>query len=135
MWYTKDLKELGNKVKKAYKKGKRNFGEAWVYYKKLASRYKKLCKKRRNASWKKYKETRQTVEDIVKLMKIIQQKKYNKVNTFTRSDGTTTDPGAETFTELVEVHFPNAIEKIKKSLFVCLFVYFDPFLQKVTIKL
>ena len=27
-WYTKDLKELGNKVKKAYKKGKQNLGEA-----------------------------------------------------------------------------------------------------------
>ena len=48
-------------------------------------------------------------------MKIIQQKNYNKVNTFTRNDGTTTDPGGETLTELVEVHFPNAVEKIKKS--------------------
>ena len=65
VWYTKDLKELGNKVKKAYKKGKRNLGEAWVYYKKLVARYKKLCKKRRNASWKKYKETRQTVEENI----------------------------------------------------------------------
>ena len=51
----------------------------------------------------------------MKLMKIIQQKKYNKVNTFTKSDGTTTDPGGETLTELVEVHFPNAVEKMKKS--------------------
>ena len=42
-------------------------------------------------------------------------KNYNKVNTFTKSDGTTTDPGGETLTELVEVHFPNAVENIKKS--------------------
>ena len=98
-----------------YEKEKRNLGEAWVYYKKQVSRYEKLCKKGRNTSWKKYKETRQTVEDIVKLMKIFQQKKYNKVNMFTRSDGTSTDPRGETLTELVEVHFPNAIEKIKKS--------------------
>ena len=33
VWYTKDLKELGSKVKKAYKRGKRNHGETWVYYK------------------------------------------------------------------------------------------------------
>ena len=111
----RDRKVLGYKVKKAYKKGNRNLGEAWVHYKKLVKRYKKLCKKRRNASWKKYKETRQIVEDIVKLMKIIQQKKYNKVNTFTRSGGTSTDPREETLTELVGVHFPNAIGKIKKS--------------------
>ena len=32
VWYTKDLKVLGYKVKKAYKKGKRNLGESRAYY-------------------------------------------------------------------------------------------------------
>ena len=69
--YNKTLKVLAEKVKKAYKNSKRLLGESKVYYKKLVSKYKKLCKQRRRASWKKYKETRQTVSDMVKLNNII----------------------------------------------------------------
>ena len=66
VWYTSKHKELAKKIKTAYKKGKRNLGEAWTFYKKLIKRYKKLCKRSRNASWKKYKENRQTVDEMVK---------------------------------------------------------------------
>ena len=34
-WYTKDHKKLAKKVKKAFKRGKRNLGKSWVYYKKI----------------------------------------------------------------------------------------------------
>ena len=74
-WYNKTLKALAEKVKKAYKNSKKLLGESKVYYKKLVSKYKKLCKQRRRASWKKYKETRQTVSDMVKLNNIIQKSK------------------------------------------------------------
>ena len=64
-----------------------------MYYKKIAKKYKALCRKSRVSSWKKYKETRQTVNDIVKLMNIIQKKKQTNINTFTKDNGGTTDPG------------------------------------------
>ena len=38
-WFTKDHKKLAKKVKKAYKRGKRNLGESWVYYKKICLLY------------------------------------------------------------------------------------------------
>ena len=81
-WYNKTLKALAEKVKKAYKNSKRLLGESKVYYKKLVSKYKKLCKQRRRASWKKYKETRQTVSDMVKLNNTIQIKQRNIISTF-----------------------------------------------------
>ena len=94
-WYNKTLKALSEKVKKAYKNSKRLLGESKVYYKKLVSKYKKLCKQRRRASWKKYKETRQTVSDMVKLNNIIQKKQRNMISTFKKEDGSNTDPGEE----------------------------------------
>ena len=81
-WYAKDHKKLAKKVKKAFKGGKHNLGESWVYYKKIARKYKALCRKSRVSSWRKYKETRQTVDDIVKLMNITQKKKQTNINTF-----------------------------------------------------
>ena len=107
-WYTKDHKKLAKKVKKAYKRGKRNLGESWVYYKKIAKKYKALCRKSRVSSWKKYKETRQNVNDIVKLMNRIQKKKQTNINTFTKENGEPTDPGEETLDALINAHFPNA---------------------------
>ena len=62
VWYTKRLKEMAKIIKKAYKLSKRILGEAHVYYKNLVKKYKKLCKKRRRSSWRKYKET--TVDNL-----------------------------------------------------------------------
>ena len=111
----KNHKKLAKKVKKAFKRGKCNLGESWVYYKKIARKYKALCRKSRVSSWRKYKETRQTVNDIVKLMNIIQKKKQTNINTFTKDNGETTDPGEETLDALINAHFPNAVEKIRKK--------------------
>ena len=124
VWYTGKHKELAKKIKAAYKRGKRNLGEAWTFYKKLIKRYKKLCKRSRNASWKKYKENRQTVNEMVKLMNIIQKKKKNKINTFVKANGKTTDPGEETLNALITAHFPNAVDKIRKQ-YTCL-LYTSP---------
>ena len=44
VWYTGKHKELAKKIKTAYKKGKRNLGEAWTYYKKLIKRYKNYAR-------------------------------------------------------------------------------------------
>ena len=39
---------------------------------------------------------------------------YN-INTFTKDNGEPTDPGEETLDALINAHFPNAVEKIKKT--------------------
>ena len=96
LWYNKNLKEMAKRIKKAYKLGKRILGEAHLHYKKLVKRYKKLCKKRRRSSWRKYKETRQSVPEMVQLTNIIQKKRKNKTNTFTMPDGSSSEPGRET---------------------------------------
>ena len=114
-WYNKRLRILADKVKKAYKNSKRLLGESKIFYKKLVAKYKKLCKQRRRASWRKYKETRQMVSDIVKLNKIIQKKQTSSINTFKREDGTNTSPGEETLSALTSTHFPNATKQINKK--------------------
>ena len=73
--------------------------------KKLVSKYKKLCKQRRRASWKKFKETRQTVSDTVKLNNIIEKKQRTIISTFKKEDGLNTDPGEETLNALITTHF------------------------------
>ena len=52
---------------------------------------------------------------MVKLMNIIQKKKKNKINTFVKPNGKTTDPGEETLDALITAHFPNAVDKIRKQ--------------------
>ena len=71
VWYTKSLKEMAKRIKKAYKLSKRILGEAHAHYKNLVKKYKKLCKKRRRSSWRKYKERRQSVPEMVQLNNII----------------------------------------------------------------
>ena len=114
-WYNKTLKALSEKVKKAYKNSKRLLGESKVYYKKLVSKYKKLCKQRRRASWKKYKETWQTISDMVKLNNIIQKKQRNIISTFKKDDGSNTDPGEETLNALITTLFPSTTKQINKK--------------------
>ena len=101
LWYNKNLKEMAKRIKKAYKLSKRILGEAHLHYKKLVKRYKKLCKKRRRSSWRKYKETRQSVTEMVQLSNIIQKKRKNKINTFTKLDGSSSEPGRETLDILI----------------------------------
>ena len=48
-------------------------------------------------------------------MNIIQKKKQDNINTFTKETGETTDPGEETLDALIKAHFPNAVEKLRKS--------------------
>ena len=114
-WYNKDLKRMAGRIKKAYRTSMRILGEAKAYYKRLVKKYRKMCKKRKASSWKYYKETRQTVNDMVKLTNIIQKKRRNKINTFIKDDGGSTNPGQETLDTLINTHFPQATEKIKKK--------------------
>ena len=50
VWYTKDLRRLAKRIKKAYKNSIRLLGDSKVYYKKLLKKYRKLIKKRRRSS-------------------------------------------------------------------------------------
>ena len=86
-----------------------------MHYKNLLKKYKKLCKKRRRSSWRKYKETRQSVPEMVQLNNIIQKKRKNKINTFTKPNGSCSEPGRETLDILIKTHFPKATEKIGKK--------------------
>ena len=52
---------------------------------------------------------------MVKLTNIIQKKRRNKINTFIKDNGGSTNPGQETLDTLINTHFPQATEKIKKK--------------------
>ena len=86
-----------------------------MYNKKLVSKYKKLCKQRRRPSYNKYKETRQTGSDMVKLNNIILKKQRNIICTFGKEYGLSIDPCEETLNALINTHFPNAAEQINKK--------------------
>ena len=108
-WITEKHEKRKAAVTKLYASAKSlKTPEAWQVYKKADREFKKMCKKDKNRSWRKYKESLQTEKDVALLVKIAQRKDARQINTMSKPDGSYTEPGAETIKSLTEAHFPAA---------------------------
>ena len=117
-WFKKEHKKLSRKVEKAYIKYKKSgSADDQQKYSKLQSIYKNKCRKDRNHSWKHFVDTIRKEKEIAKLTKKLQAGSGNKLSVLEKADGTVTDPGEETITELVGTHFPYSepIKHVKYS--------------------
>jgi uncharacterized protein YaaR (DUF327 family) len=107
-WFTKSLKALRKKVRKAYDKMKRCRNVQNINkYQNLNKRFKKEGKKARNASWRKYKEEIKDEQEMQKLVKVVEKKQANQVGVMKKEDGTISDVGKDTIEYMLKTHFPH----------------------------
>lgn len=110
-WYGRDQRYLKNRAKRKYlfHKGstcpKRR--KAYIRAKRA---YGKSCKRARNQSWRIFVEKTPNESNMAVLFKIAQRRDKRNINTLLKTDGSLTNPGAETIRKLTDTHFPAAQE-------------------------
>ena len=111
-WATEKHAAGKKKVSDLYKRAKNTDQEQdWLAYKQADKAFKHTCKRDRNKAWREYKESLQTHKDMASLARLAQREDRHEVNSLTRPDGTTADPGQETIDALAGAHFPASTNK------------------------
>ena len=107
-WYNTDLKELNNKVTKAYKQYVKSNGtrERKVYID-LRNKYKYQCKKASKESWQTFKTETEDTKQMAFIAKLAQHSHKQEIGTILQ-DGIPTLPGEETSRALQKQHFPSS---------------------------
>ena len=72
----------------------------------MKQKFKKLCKKEKRNSWRKYLCTLKDNDRMAALAKTLQKKERSKLHTLRKPDGSMTEPGRETLDLLFRTHFP-----------------------------
>ena len=109
-WFKQDQRHLLNRTKRKYANHMqhRHCPKRRKAFVKAKRQYHKACRKAKRSSWKKFIEETPDESGMTLLMKISQRKDKRTINTFTKPDGTLTEPGKETITALTDTHFPVA---------------------------
>ena len=110
-WYTEDLRKLSAAVRRQYNTSRRTRSAVErIKYLKIQKKYKKACRRAKRRSWRYFLETTPDETKMATVDKIINRKNQNKISTFLKDDGSTTQPGKETLQLLLNTHFPAATE-------------------------
>ena len=106
-WWNNKLDRETKKLDKQHKIAKRcrTLTET-IKLKIMKQKFKKMCKKEKRTSWRKYLCTLKDNDRMASLAKTLQNKEKSKLYTLTKSDGTMTEPGKETLDLLFATHFP-----------------------------
>ena len=106
-WWNSKLSKETKKLNKQYKIAKRcrSLTET-VKLKIMKQKFKKLCKKEKRNSWRRYIFNLKDNNRMAALAKTLQKKERNKLHTLRKPDGTMTEPGQETLDLLFRTHFP-----------------------------
>ena len=113
-WWTPQLQQQRKTVSKLYRTATRFPSERNKNRYKIAQkRYAKECDKTRDRSWSDFKEKLDSIEAINQFRKIIERHINIRIGTLVKPNGDITDPGEDTITHLLSVHFPNATTKEK----------------------
>ena len=105
-WFTEEIEELRQLTIRAYKTNPQE--EERERFKLAKRRYRTACRRAKRRSWREFTYGTPDVKGMSQLSKIALGKKNPKLNTFTKTDGTTTLPGLETAEYLMGQHFPTA---------------------------
>ena len=110
-WSTDKHTREKERISKLYARAKTSNDQAlWQEYKTADKNFKRMCHRDKNRAWKLFKESIQTEPQTMKLVRLAQRREQRDINTLTRADGTTTDPGSETISLLTSTHFPAATD-------------------------
>lgn len=111
VWMTPYLRKLHRKVQTLYKRKIRtNVPTDISAYLAAHSKFRRLCRKERGKSWRKFVSDTKDEHNMSILAKIAQHKEKNSLNLLSKADGSVTNPGIETIKRVAEVHFPAADE-------------------------
>ena len=113
-WWTPQLRQQRKTVSKLYRTATRFPSERNKNrYRTAQKRYAKECDKTRDRSWSDFKEKLDSIEAVNQFRKIIEKHINIKIGTLVKTNGEITDPGEDTITHLLSVHFPSATTKEK----------------------
>ena len=106
-WWSNKLDREAKKLNKQHKIAKRckTLSET-IKLKIMKQKFKKLCKKEKRTSWRKYICTLKENDRMASLAKTLQNKEKSKLHTLRKPDGSITEPGKETLNLLFSTHFP-----------------------------
>ena len=106
-WWNSKLSQETKKISKQYKIAKRcrSLTET-IKLKIMKQKFKKLCKKEKRNSWRRYIFNLKDNNRMAALAKTLQKKERSKLHTLRKADGTLTEPGQETLDLLFRTHFP-----------------------------
>ena len=106
-WWNASLTKESRKLNKQFKIAKRckSLTET-VKLKLMKQKFKRLCKKGKRNSWRKFTFNLNETDRLASLARTLQNKERNKLYTLKRPNGTMTDPGSETLDLLFQTHFP-----------------------------
>jgi ribonuclease HI/retron-type reverse transcriptase len=109
-WWTPDLDDLKRASRQAHRAARASRLESdWDRYYRLRRKFKYACQKARRVSWQAFTSEAVKMPLAAKLNKIIRQKRHQQVGALKRPDGTFTDSTKESYTLLMEEHFPEAV--------------------------
>ena len=108
-WYGEDQRYLHNRTKRKYVRYRRSANpRKRKTFLKAKKAYASVCRKAKKLAWRLFIEKTPNESDMSTLFKIAQKRDKRSINTLRKSDGSLTDPGADTIAELASVHFPAA---------------------------
>lgn len=106
-WFNDQLKKLKDKTKKQFKIAQRiNSEEEWSKYNSIHSRFRYKCRKAKATTWRKFVTETKNENKMAKLARIAQHKDRTRLHSLKKEDGTFTNPGNDTLSELAKTHFP-----------------------------
>ena len=82
--------------------------KATAKYNAYRNEYKKNIERARKQSWEDYKEGIDSIEDMNRFRKVIEQKIHVSMGALEKPDGSITDPGIDTLTHQKNTHFNQA---------------------------
>ena len=108
-WWSKELKDMRNRVSKLYKRKNLSPTTANInLYKETQRSYKKACEKARLNSWRALQQGIDNIQDMNNFRKIIGGNQKITLGTLTKNDGSITDPGEDTLTYLLQQQFKDS---------------------------
>ena len=108
-WMTRRLKHLRRRVGFLYKRWIRTRVETdYSAYLASHSRFRKLCRKEKAKSWRKFVTDTKNEHNMAVLTRIAQYKDRKVVNLLRKPDDSISVPGEDTILQMANAHFPNA---------------------------
>ena len=109
-WFNSKLKKMNIQIRKQNNIAKRvgTWEERNKYFR-MHRKFKYKCRKARTNMWRQFVTETDSEHMMSRLAKISQHRDRAQLHTLQKSDGSFTEPGVETITELARSHFPAAI--------------------------
>ena len=108
-WYGSHHQHLHNRTKRKYLAYRHTpTARKRKTFVKAKRSYERACRKGKRRAWRIFVESTPNEKNMAVLYRIAQKRDRRSINTLVRQDGSLTEPGTETITELTTAHFPAA---------------------------